>query len=102
MNLQQDIIIAPIISEKSMRDAGQGRFTFKVAGRADKKSVKKAIEEKFKVNVLQTYISLVKGKRNKVGRQRMEVNVTPWKKATVKLEKDQKIGLFDTGGKNNE
>ena len=99
MHLQQDIIIAQIITEKSMQDAGLGKFTFKVAGRADKKSVKKAVEEKFKVNVVSTHISVVKGKRNRVGKQRMEINVTPWKKATVKLQKDQKIGLFDTGGK---
>lgn len=92
----RDVIIAPIISEKSMQDAGQGRFTFKVAERSNKKIVKKAVEEKFKVKVLKTFISVVKGKRNRIGKQRMEINVTPWKKATVRLEKDQKISLFDT------
>lgn len=93
----RDIIIAPIITEKSMQDAGLGKFTFKVAMQADKKIIKKAVEEKFKVNVLKTFISVVKGKRNRVGKQRAEINVTPWKKATVKLEKDQKISLFDKG-----
>ena len=94
-----DVIIAPIISEKSMRDASNGKFTFRVARQADKKMIKKAIEDKFKVNVLQTSTSIVKGKKSKSGTRRIEVLKSPWKKAIATLEKGQKIALFDVGGK---
>ena len=47
-----DIIISPIISEKSMNDASAGKFTFKVAMHAHKAGIKKEIEDKFKVNVI--------------------------------------------------
>lgn len=95
----RDIIVAPIITEKSMQDAAKGRFTFKVVRDADKNLIKRAVEEKFKVNVLQTLVSVIKGKRKRVGIRRMEIKEPAWKKATVKLAKDQKIGLFDAGGK---
>lgn len=94
----RDVIIAPIITEKSMRDAGLGRFTFKVAIGANKPFIKSAIEKKFKVKVLKTFISIVKGKTDRIGVRRVEIVKTPWKKATVKLAKDQKIVLFDVAG----
>ena len=101
MNIR-DVIIGPIISEKSMQDVAKGRFTFKVARYADKRNIKRAVEEKFKVNVLQTFVSIIKGKRQRVGIKRTEINVTPWKKATVRLAKDQKISLFDAGGQGSD
>ena len=97
MNLR-DIIIAPVITEKSMQDAKLSRFTFKVSKDANKTIIKKAVEEMFKVKVLKTYISVVKGKSRKSGMKRQEVTITSWKKATVKLPKDQKIAMFDVGG----
>ncbi len=97
MNIK-DVIITPIITEKSMRDAGRGRCTFKVALAANKIVIKQAIEEKFKVKVLKTFVSLVKGKTGRRGARREEFIKTAWKKATVQLAKDQKIPLFDVGG----
>ncbi len=98
MNFNQ-VIIAPIITEKSMKDVKIGKFTFKVSKNADKRLIKNAIEKMFKVDVLKTYVSVVKGKRAKVGIRRLEILVSPWKKAIVKLAKDQKIGLFEQGEK---
>lgn len=98
MNIR-DVIIAPIITEKSTQDAGLGKFTFKVARQANKTLIKKAIEEKFKVKVVKTSTIVVKGKTKKVGARRNEIVETPWKKAIVKLQKDQKIALFDVAGK---
>lgn len=97
MNLR-DVIIAPVITEKSMKDAALGKFTFKVATQANKPLIKKAVEEKFKVKVLQTFASIVKGRTDRRGIRREEFVKSAWKKATVKLPKDQKIALFDTGG----
>ena len=98
----RDVIIAPVITEKSMRDASLGKFTFKVADQANKTLIKRAIEEKFKVKVLKTLVSLVKGRTDKKGIRREEFVKSAWKKATVKLPKDQKIALFDVGGQTSE
>lgn len=95
----RNVILSPIVTEKSMQDASLGRFTFKVVKDASKTIIKKAIEEKFKVKVVKTYVSIIKGKRNRVGIRRVEIDKTPYKKAIVKLQKGQKIGLFDAGEK---
>jgi len=91
-------IIKPIISEKSMSGVTLGRFTFQVLQDATKEEVKKAIEKKFKVNVLGVKTNLVKGKTTKVGKRRREVVKSSWKKAVVQLKEGQKIDLFDIGG----
>src|SRR3989344_974702 len=98
----RDVIIAPIITEKSMQDAALSKFTFKVALQANKPLIKQAIEKKFKVKVLQTFVSIVKGRTDRKGVRRQEFVKSAWKKATVKLEKDQKIALFDVGGQTSD
>jgi large subunit ribosomal protein L23 len=97
MNIR-DVILAPVITEKSMRDAAVGRYTFKVATDTNKPFIKQAIQDKFKVKVLKIMVSMVKGKTDRKGIKREEYVKTAWKKATVQLAKDQKIGLFDVGG----
>lgn len=94
-----DVIIAPIISEKSMKDVKLHKFTFRVASKAHKGLIKKAIEDKFKVNVLQVSTNIVKGKKVRAGTKRIEIEKSPWKKAVVTLPEKQKIALFDVGGK---
>ncbi len=90
-----DVIIGPIISEKSTRDAAGGKFTFKVAKEADKNLIRKVIEEKFKVNVVSISTAIIKGRQQRFGARRVEVILPVWKKAIVKLKKDQKIDLFE-------
>jgi len=97
MNIR-DVIIAPVITEKSMKDAALGRYTFKVATATNKPFIKEAIEAKFKVKILKIMTSLVKGKTDRRGVKREEFVRSAWKKATVQLAKGQTIGLFDVGG----
>lgn len=85
----------PIISEKSMSEAAKGKFTFEVLKKADKKALKKEIEERFKVNVLDISTMIVKGKTQRAGARRIEIKKSPFKKAVVKLKEGQKIDLFD-------
>lgn len=92
-------ILGPIISEKSMNDASKGRYTFKVAKDATKKEIKKEVEEKFKVNVLKTATISIKGRSLKAGKKRLEITLTPFKKAIVLLKQGQKISIFDSGAK---
>lgn len=91
----QSVIIAPLISEKSMNEAGNGKFTFRVARNADKKQIKQEIEKRYKVNVVKVFTNVVKGKKRRFGTRRTEVLSSSWKKAKVKLKPGQKIDAFD-------
>lgn len=93
----EDVIIKPIITEKSMNEAAKGKFTFMVSKNADKKMIKRAVEEKFKVKVLSVATSILKGKKIKVGLRRMEKAKSSYKKAVVRLPAGQKIDLFEVG-----
>lgn len=91
----RDILIKPIITEKSMQNAGAGKFTFKVNKKSNKTDIKRAAQDFFGVNVVSVATSIVKSGRKKVGQRRIEVSVSPWKKAIIELRKGQKIDLFD-------
>lgn len=93
-----DVIIAPIITEKSMKEAGLSKFTFKVTKTADKKIIAKAVGDKFKVNVVSVATSIVKGKTQRFGTRRVETALSDWKKAIVKLKSGEKIDLFEAKG----
>lgn len=91
-----DVIIAPLISEKSMKDAGISRFTFVVSRKADKTMIRKAVQDKFKVSVLSVATVNVKGRKQKFGAKRIETVLPSWKKAMVQLKPGEKIDLFET------
>ena len=90
------VILRPIISEKSMHHVGKGRFTFAVSKDADKKMIKKAVENDFKVNVIAVKTTIVKGRTRRGGARREERILSSWKKAVVTLKDGQKIDIFDT------
>ena len=92
----RNVIIAPVISEKSMADVAKTRFTFRVYRFADKEEIKKEVEEKFKVNVLHVSTVNVKGRTVRAGARRVEKIKQPFKKAVVTLKEGQKIAIFDT------
>ena len=68
MKTPYDVIIKPVISERSMDDAQQKRYTFKVATDANKTQVKLAVEEIFGVDVKKVNIMNVQGKVKRMGR----------------------------------
>lgn len=92
------VIISPLITEKSMIDAGAGKFTFKVFKNANKTEIKKEIEKNFDVHVTHISTSILKGKSTRVGLKRTEKPLSNTKKAIVTLKKGEKIGLFELGG----
>jgi large subunit ribosomal protein L23 len=92
-----NVILGPIITEKSMNDAAKGRYTFVVAKESTKLEIKKAIEEKFKVNVLKVATITVKGRSSKTGVKRIETVKQPFKKAIALLKTGQKISIFESG-----
>jgi large subunit ribosomal protein L23 len=68
MKTPYDIIIKPVITERSMDDAANKRYTFKVATDANKTQVRHAVEEIFGVDVERVNVMNVKGKIKRMGR----------------------------------
>ena len=90
-----DIIIKPILSEKSYDGISEKRYTFKVAKCATKTDIKNAVEEIFKVKVDKVNTANYDGKVKRLGRQ--EGRTASYKKAIVTLTKESKaIEFFES------
>ncbi len=91
----QDIIIRPILSEKTYGDIANKKYTFEVAKSANKTQIKKAVEEIFKVKVESVNTANVFGKIKRQGKH--EGLTGNYKKAIVQLTADSKsIAFFDS------
>ena len=88
----RDILIRPLISERSTDLMTEGKFVFVVDKRANKIQIAQAVEEIFKVDVLAVNTVNVKGKTKRRGRTVGKTN--SYKKAIVKLAAGQTIELF--------
>ena len=94
MKLAQDIIIAPVITEKSMSGIADKKYTFKVDRNANKIEIAAAVEELFKVKVAKVNTISVRGQARRMGRY--SGYTAAWKKAIVTLKADSKpIEFFD-------
>ena len=91
MKHYSDIIIAPVITEKSMANRQNNVYTFKVVKDATKTDIKKAIEEAFKVSVKSVNTLNTKSKRRRVGRYSGRTKT--YKKAIVTLESGSSIEI---------
>lgn len=89
----RDVIIRPLISEKSMGQMQEGKYTFVVARDANKSQIREAVEKIFNVDVEKVNTIRLKGKLRRRGIHR---GYTPkWKKAVVTLKEGQTIKLFE-------
>ena len=87
------ILIKPIVSEKSYAATTRGSYTFKVHPDAHKTQVRQAVEELFDVQVAQVNIVAVKAKPKRRGAFK---GVRPgWKKAIVQLREGETIAIFE-------
>ncbi|MDP3733021.1 MAG: 50S ribosomal protein L23 [Candidatus Daviesbacteria bacterium] len=90
------ILLRPIISEKSMKLASSGEYTFEVARAANKKQIAEAVQEKFKVSVVGIKTINLKSKTKIQKRIRRFYQTGKLKKAIVKVKKGQIIPIFET------
>ena len=91
----RDIIIKPVVTEKSIGMMENNKYVFKVALKANKIEIKKAVEEIFKVKVESVNTLNVYGKIKRQGRN--EGLTGNYKKAVVQLAADSKsIEFFDS------
>ncbi len=94
MKLAQEIILKPVITEKSMLGAEAKKYTFKVAKDATKIDIARAVEEIYGVEVIKVNTINVRGKSRRYGR--FEGTTPSWKKATVTLSaKSKNIEFFE-------
>ncbi len=91
MKHYSDIIIAPVITEKSMAERQNNVYTFKVAKTATKDEIKFAVEEAFKVSVKKVNTLNTKSKKRRVGRYAGTTKT--YKKAIVTLAEGSQIDL---------
>jgi large subunit ribosomal protein L23 len=87
------ILIEPVLSEKANILREEGKYVFKVDPRASKIDIKEAVRRLFNVHPVSCTVMRVGGKPK---RQRNRAGLTSsWKKAIVRLAKDEKINLFE-------
>lgn len=88
-----DIILKPVISEKSSRGEGERKYIFEVSPSANKIEIRKAIEDAFRVKVEKVNIINLEGKgRIYKGIRGKEKDI---KKALVKLKEGHRIEMFE-------
>lgn len=95
MKTAQDIIIRPIMTEKSIAGVAEKKYTFKVAKDSNKIEIAYAVETLFGVKVLKVNTMNCKGRSKRVG---ANAGYQPdWKKAIVTLTEDSKgIEIFES------
>ena len=82
--LPEEIIVAPVVTEKSNDEMQSGKYTFEVNKKATKVEIAKAVEKLFEVKVSNVNTMIVKGKTKRV---RYKEGKTPdWKKAIVTID----------------
>jgi large subunit ribosomal protein L23 len=91
--IYENILIEPVLSEKANLLREQGKYVFRVDPRANKTQIKEAVRRLFNVHPVSCTVMVVGGKPK---RQRYKSGYTAsWKKAIVRLSKDEKIPLFE-------
>ena len=82
--LPEEIILAPVVTEKSNDSMQEGKYTFKVNKNATKVEIANAVEKLFEVKVLKVNTISVKGKSKRVGYH--QGMTSDWKKAIVTID----------------
>ena len=89
------MLLKPIITEHSLKEAGKGRYSFAVRKLDTKPVIKKAIEKTFGVTVTNIFTAAIPHRTYRSGKTRAEKITTRGKKAIVILAEGQKIDLFE-------
>ena len=88
-----EVLIAPVVSEKSYGQIAQNRYTFKVHKDAHKTQVRQAVEQLFDVKVVAVNILKVQPKPKRRGA--IKGTRSGWKKAVVQLKTGDSIEIFE-------
>jgi large subunit ribosomal protein L23 len=92
-----EVIIGPLVTERSYSLYQQGRYTFRVANNATKPEIARALEEQYEaqgVKVAAVNTINMRGKVRRTGRRGVVGRTSDWKKAVVTLKEGRLEGLF--------
>ena len=92
MNSAYNVIIRPVVSERSFDLMSQNKYTFEVAKQAPKEEIAAAVEKLFGVHVLKVNTIIVKPKTKRV--RYVAGQTRSWKKAIVTVAEGDSIELF--------
>lgn len=91
--IPEQIIVAPILTEKTNQDRERGVYAFRVDPRANKIQIKRAVKELYNVTAVDCRTINMRGKPKRRGR--MVGTTSSWKKAIVTLADGDKIAIFE-------
>ena len=89
----RNVVIRPVISEKSYALIAEGKYTFRVADRAHKTQIAQAVQQIFGVEVASVRTAKVRSKPKRRGLHSGRTRA--WKKAIVQLAPGERIELFE-------
>jgi len=89
----EDILLEPVLSEKANLLREEGKYVFKVAMSANKLQIKEAVGKLFNVHPISCNVMVVGGKPKRL--RYRNGYTSAWKKAIVRIPKDEKITLFE-------
>ena len=92
MNYEQ-ILIEPVLSEKANILREEGKYVFRVDPRANKFQIKEAVRRIYNVHPVSCTVMMVGGKPKRL--RTRPGYTSSWKKAIVRLSKDEKIAIFE-------
>jgi large subunit ribosomal protein L23 len=94
MPTKLEVVVRPLITEKTSAARVRGEYAFEVHPNATKTQIRQAIQDLFKVSVTDVWTANMRGKEKRMGRS---VGRRPnWKKAIVKLKEGETIeGIFE-------
>ena len=88
------MLLKAVITEKTMREAKDKRYTFAVTLASTKPEIKRLVENMFGVNVIKVQTLVMPGKSRRSRRMGAETRANDWKKAVVQINSKQSIGLW--------
>lgn len=93
-----EVLLRPVVSEKSTDLAGENKYTFEVSRQANKVEIRRAVEDRYKVHVQSVRTISMPAKEKGagfigMGKRRRGLS-TPWKKAVVTLATGERIADF--------
>jgi large subunit ribosomal protein L23 len=93
-----EVLLRPVVSEKSTELAGLNKYTFAVSPRANKIEIRRAVEDRYRVRVATVRTITMPAKEKGAGfvgiNKRRRGLTTPWKKAIVTLQPGHRIEDF--------
>lgn len=90
-----DVIIRPIVTEKSESLKELGQYTFEVNRRANKQQIRNAVAEIYDVEVVSVNVMNMPAKIRHARGRRMSIHLPVWKKAIVTLAPGQRIDALE-------